>query len=172
MGKIADDMARLADEIYQAREDRVRLTQELTADAARRSGEVDVMLKNFHEKHEGMARQERARRGNFVAQLSHEVAATLGDFRTQHAEMAQTSQAQRRRSVRKVQAEVSVLLNDTAADMAAARAHWRRQPAPANTARRVRPATATNEDNALSELMRDFGAGLSSTTATRRRRKA
>lgn len=159
MGKIANDMARLAESIIDARAERAEMKARLAEENEVRRTEVNAKLNEISAKQAAQAKRDKTARVHFVNNLSDNVETMLGDFDAAHQDMAKRTKATRKAAVNRIKTETHNSLDAFAEEMEIARDVWRATTG--STVRQPRKkAVTTHNSDALGSLTRDFAADL------------
>jgi hypothetical protein len=198
MGNIAQDMARLADDIIRLKAERVDKIAEIANKTVEIRVETNSMLDEFTETRKVQAKFDKANRVNFVTNLVADVGEMLDVFQVNHQETSKNEAAKRKQSVSNIKDEVHQKLDDFATEMSDMRAAWKGKKTSGNpTVRATRPAvnearkevvvapavsrvfapvaTKINRGDLLSVLADEFGAEMKQrptvSKSVRRRRR-
>jgi hypothetical protein len=158
MGKIANDMARLAESIIDARAERAEMKARLADEADARRTEVNAKLNEISSKQAAQAKRDKTARVQFVNNLSDKVGTMLNDFDAAHQDMAKRTKATRKATVNRIKTETHNSLDAFAEEMEIAREVWRNTTG--KQAVRSKRAVTTHNSDALGSLTRDFAADL------------
>jgi hypothetical protein len=192
MGNIAQDMARLADDIIRLKSERIEKIAEIGKKTVEIRVETNSMLDEFAQTRKVQAKSDKADRVNFVTNLVTDVSEMLDVFQETHQETAKIESAKRKQSVKDIKEEVNQKLDDFASEMSEMRNAWQGRKTnkktvssvvtqPIKVARVVTSAVAPtvtklNKGDLLSVLADEFGAEMkqrptANKTLSRRRRR-
>jgi hypothetical protein len=124
MGNIAQDMARLAEDIVRLKGERIEKINEIAKKTVTIRVETNMMLDEFAQNRKAQAKFDKANRVNFVTNLVSDVSEMLDVFQADHQEMAKTETAKRKQSVKDIKEETNQKLDDFANEMSEMRDAW------------------------------------------------